>query len=256
MSDNPTTALVTGGCGTIGMAVVRELLDRGTVDRVLVLDRCEPDADLPRGAEFVPCDLEDHDEPLRSVQERTDRLSVLVNVVGGERKPAVAPVPEPSWPPVPVWDDIFELNISMLYRVTAALADRLAPGSAICNVSSIAAAMPWVISPAYGAAKAALEHWSRTLAVQLAESAVRVNCVRPGFVWSPQWSAVDRDEFERVVTDRVPLRQVGDDTNTAREQTPKSIATVVAFLCSPESTHLTGQSIDIDGGAALVRAAR
>lgn len=255
MSDSTTTALITGGSGTIGMAVVRAVLDRGIAERVLILDRDKPDADLPNGVEFVPFDLGDCDGLPALIHEQVNQLSVLVNVVGGERKPAVEPVDDPSWPPAPVWDDIFELNVSMVYRVTAAVVEHLVPGAAICNVSSIAAAMPWTVSPAYGAAKAALEHWSRTLAVQLADRAVRVNCVRPGFVWSPQWSAVDRAEFERVVTDRVPLRQAAD-TQTGREQTPESIAATVAFLCSPDSSHLTGQSIDIDGGATLVRAAR
>jgi 3-oxoacyl-[acyl-carrier protein] reductase len=256
MSRDTTTALVTGGSGAIGTAVVRTLLDRGIVERVLVLDRDEPRAGLPDGAEFVPFDLTDRDGGPQAPLRRDERLSALVNVVGGERRPAVAPVDEPAWPPAPVWDDIFELNVAMVYRVTASVVDRLVPGAAVCNVSSIAAAMPWAVSPAYGAAKAALEHWSRTLAVQLADRAVRVNCVRPGFVWSPQWSAVDRAEFERVVTDRVPLRQADSGTPASREQTPECVAAAVAFLCSPDSSHLTGQSIDIDGGAALVRAAR
>jgi 3-oxoacyl-[acyl-carrier protein] reductase len=107
--------------------------------------------------------------------------------------------------------------------------------------------MPWVVSPAYGAAKAALEHWSSTLAAALAPAGVRVNTVRPGFVWSRQWQDVSRAEFDAVVADRVPL---------GREQTAEDVADVVAFLCSPAAAHITGQGLDIDGGATLVRRAR
>jgi 3-oxoacyl-[acyl-carrier protein] reductase len=90
----------------------------------------------------------------------------------------------------------------------------------------------------------------------MADRGVRVNLVRPGFVWSRQWQLVDRAEFEAVVRDRVPLRQVTGTTPTDREQTAEDVARSVAFLCSSAAAHVTGQAINVDGGAALVRAAR
>lgn len=249
------TALITGGAGAIGLAVVGELLDRGIADRIVVLDRDTPDTGLPDAAEYIPADLGER-EGLVQALDHVGPVSSLVNVVGGERRPALKPVGDTGFPPPAVWDDVFDLNVGIAYRVTSAMVPRLVPGAAVCNVSSIAGNLPWVVSPAYGAAKAALEHWSRTLAVQLAADAIRVNCVRPGFVWSRQWAAVDRAEFEQVVSDRVPLRQAHGSTATGREQTADDIAAVIAFLCSPDSSHLTGQSIDVDGGASLVRAAR
>jgi 3-oxoacyl-[acyl-carrier protein] reductase len=198
------------------------------------------------------CDLADPGQLAALVDELPDRLSVLVNVLGGERRPAVRPVDDMGWPPAEVWDDIMALNVSSAYKTTRAVLDRLVPGAAVCNVSSIAATMPWAVSPAYGAAKAALEHWSNTLAVQLAHRCVRVNIVRPGFVWSRQWAAVDRVEFDAVVHDRVPLRQPA----AGPEQSAEDVAASVAFLCSSAAAHVTGQAINVDGGAALVRAAR
>lgn len=155
-----------------------------------------------------------------------------------------------------VWNDIFDLNAGLPYRVIRELNPLLADGASICHVSSIAATMPWVVSPAYGAAKAALEHWSRSLAVQLAPRGVRVNLVRPGFVWSRQWAAVTRAEFDEVVADRVPLQQFGDAAVMSKEQHPSDVARAVAYLASGGARHLTGQALDIDGGASLVRAAR
>lgn len=250
-----TNALVTAANGTIGRAVVERLLDEKIATRVIGLDvhLGEP---LPDGAELLRCDLREPSALAEVIDLLPDRVDILVNVLGGERRPPVKPVDDVGWPPPEVWDDILDLNVSAAYRITRALAGRLAHGGAVCNVSSIAATMPWAVSPAYGAAKAALEHWSNSLAVLLADSGVRVNLVRPGFVWSNQWQAVDRDEFDRVVRDRVPLRQVDGSAPTDREQTAGSVADAVAYLCSHAARHVTGQAINVDGGAALVRAAR
>lgn len=242
-----STALVTAAAGEIGRAVVERLLAEKVVQRVIAVDCAEPREPLPDGAEFHCCDLLDPAQVARLADVVPQRLDVLVNVLGGERRPPVRPVEDTAWPPREVWDDIFALNATSAFVVTGALRDRLTRGSAVCSVSSIAAAMPWAVCPAYGAAKAALEHWSGSLAVLLAGRGVRVNLVRPGFVWSRQWAAIDHDEFERVVADRVPLRE---------EQTAADVAASVAFLCSPAARHLTGQAVNVDGGAALVRAAR
>lgn len=250
-----TTALVTAATGTIGRAVVERLLAGKTATRVVGLDVSAGES-LPDGAELIRCDLRSPSALTEVADQLPERVDILVNVLGGERRPPVQPVDDVHWPPPEVWDDILDLNVSAAYRITRFLAGRLTPGGAVCNVSSIAAAMPWAVSPAYGAAKAALEHWSSSLAVLLADSGVRVNLVRPGFVWSSQWQAVDRDEFDRVVRDRVPLRQVDGDAPTDREQTALAVADAVDYLCSPAARHVTGQAINVDGGAALVRAAR
>lgn len=250
------TGLVTASSGGIGRAVVERLLAGQVVDQVLGVDMVPPVAAPPDGAQHLTCDLRDGDELDELVATLPRELSVLVNVLGGERQPPLREIDDVAWPPPEVWDDIVELNLSRVYRLTRLLVPRLAPGAAICNVSSIAATMPWVVSPAYGAAKAALEHWSTSLAVLLAGNGIRVNLVRPGFVWSRQWQLVDRAEFESVVRDRIPLRQMGASGRTDREQTADDVAETVAYLCSSAAAHVTGQAVNVDGGASLVRAAR
>ncbi|AJE80964.1 MULTISPECIES: SDR family NAD(P)-dependent oxidoreductase [Streptomyces] len=251
-----SVAVVTAASGGIGRAVVHTLLAEKVVSRVIAVDVADPPASLPDGAEALRCDLRTEEGLAALAEAVPEEITVLVNVLGGERQPPLEPIEDVAWPPPEVWDDIVDLNLSGVYRVTRLLAGRLLPGGAICQVSSIAATMPWVVSPAYGAAKAALEHWNDSLAVLLADRGIRANLVRPGFVWSRQWQLVDRAEFEEVVRDRVPLRQVTGTTPTDREQTADDVAQAVSFLCSPAAAHLTGQAINVDGGAALVRAAR
>lgn len=251
------TAVVTAAGGAIGTAVTQALLEQQIADRVIALDVRRPDtAAEGRGApvRWHEVDLINDDlQPVLADIATTGGIDVLVNVFGGERSPAVALNPTPEWPIPEVWDDIFTWNVAVPYRVTRALRPFLYPGAAVCNVSSIAADLPWEISPAYGAAKAALEHWSRTLAAQLATSGVRVNVVRPGFVWSAQWAAITHDEFTTITADRIPLAQTPDGT---REQHASDVADTVAFLTGPRARHLTGQIVAVDGGASLMRAAR
>ncbi|MBT2533970.1 SDR family oxidoreductase [Arthrobacter sp. ISL-48] len=250
------SAIITGGFGQIGDAIATELLESGLVDQIWCLDSRVPDVGTDPRVRYIQVDLSGEQEMEQVRAQLPDRICMLINAVGGERRPSVAAVQDKSWPPSAVWDDITVLNMGLPYRVTERLHDRIEDGGTICNISSIAAGMPWVVSPAYGAAKAALEHWGKSLAVVLAPRGIRVNAVRPGFVWSRQWAEVSRQEFDEVVRDRVPLAQVSTGERVSKEQTPGDIAKVVAFLCSSAAKHLTGQTLDVDGGAALARAPR
>jgi 3-oxoacyl-[acyl-carrier protein] reductase len=256
VNETLSSAVVTGGAGQIGRAVAEELLAREIVDEVWCLDRQSPLGDIDARIRFVEVDLRDEADLARVLAVLPAEIAVLVNTLGGEAKPTVDPVTDVNWPPMSVWDDIFGLNMTASYAITHALHPRIPDGGAICNVSSIAATMPWIVSPAYGAAKAALEHWSRSLAVLLADRGIRVNMVRPGFVLSAQWGEVTRTEFDQVVADRVILQQFQDGNTITKEQLASDVARSVAFLSSCSARHLTAQALEVDGGASLVRAAR
>jgi NAD(P)-dependent dehydrogenase (short-subunit alcohol dehydrogenase family) len=117
--------------------------------------------------------------------------------------------------------------------------------------------MPSPTLPAYGAAKAAVIHLTRTLALDLGPDAIRVNVICPGLLWTRAWEGLSalmkatvpeyhevepRDIFLDVVKQSVPL---------GREQTPEDIGKLVVFLTSDDACNITGQELAVDGGITL-----
>jgi len=236
-------ALVTGGSRGIGAAIAQRLLDAGA--KVVVTARSRGEA-TPAGATFVAGDVgttagvkEIAAQALRAL----GGIDILVNNAGGGRGfPAgTASIPDDEW------QACFALNLFSAVRLTNALlpALRESKAGAIVNISSTAATMPFPAFAHYCAAKAALDTYSRTLAVDLAPSGIRVNVVSPGPVATP-----GGDETRKALSDAtgapddafvayVPLGRLGSTDD---------VAEVVALLTSDRGTWLTGGNIRVDGG--------
>lgn len=256
MSSSQRNALVVGGRGLLGRAAIDKLREHKITTHIWSIDRTPPPQENSDGITELTIDIRDADAPGRLAEILPSRVSTYVSALGGEDAPPVEPVEDAHWPPPSVWDDITLLNIGLSYRLLHALQSKLLDGASITHISSIAANIPWVVSPAYGASKASLEHWTTSLAVLLAPRGIRVNAVRPGFVWSRQWAAVTKDEFDAVVENRVILAQYVNEKRSSKEQLATDVGESIAFLASDRARHLTGQFFDVDGGASLVRAAR
>jgi NAD(P)-dependent dehydrogenase (short-subunit alcohol dehydrogenase family) len=173
-------ALITGGTRGIGAAIARRLLDAGT--KVVVAARTRND-DTSGAATFVAGDVTTS-EGVEAIATKTiaalSGLDILVNNAGGGRA-----FLEGSWTiPDKEWHDSFALNLFAAIRLTSTVlpALRASKAAAVVNISSAAATMPLGPFTHYGAAKAALDSYSRTLAVELAPSGIRVNVVSPGVI--------------------------------------------------------------------------
>ncbi|MEU1435148.1 oxidoreductase [Streptomyces sp. NPDC005786] len=234
-------ALVTGGSRGIGAAIVRQLRDAGA--EVLTTARSAASA-VPDGVTFVEADVRTRagaETIAAAAQEVLGGVDILVNNAGG-----AGPFRQTADIPDEEWQDQLNLNYLASVRLDALLAPgmRERGSGAIVHVSS--AATPFTPPPFlhYTAAKAALENYSRGLALELASSGIRVNIVSPGRTETPGGEAT-REEWARMVPgtgaddDGVPLGRVGR---------PDDIADAVLFLVSDRASWVTGNILTVDGG--------
>ncbi|OAR23301.1 short-chain dehydrogenase [Streptomyces sp. ERV7] len=236
-------ALVTGGSRGIGEAVVRQLLDAGA--EVLTTARSETST-VPEGAAFVRADVRTRagaEALAAAAQEMLGGVDILVHNAGG-----AGPHQGALTIPDEEWQDALELN----YLASVRLDSLLAPGmrerrsGRIVHVSTAAVLTPMGPFLHYTAAKAALENYSRGLALELAPFGVRVNTVTPGRVATPGGEAT-REEWARLHAEPGRIN-AHDTTPLGRDGRPDDIAHAVLFLVSDRASWLTGSKLVVDGG--------
>jgi 2,3-dihydro-2,3-dihydroxybenzoate dehydrogenase len=251
------TALVSGAAGGIGAAVARALVADDVA--VALLDR---DADA---LELLVKDLSGEGHRVRAYQvdvtssaevdavvERVERelgpIDYLVNGagvlrVGGARELADAD-----------WDATFGVNVTGVFHVSRAVANRMEPRGhgAIVTLASNAAHTPRTGMAAYAASKAAASMFTKCLGLELAGRGIRCNVVAPGSTDTPMLTALwaDADAARRTSIEGAPAAfRVG--IPLGRVARPEDVADAVLFLLSDRASHITMHDLTVDGGAAL-----
>jgi NAD(P)-dependent dehydrogenase (short-subunit alcohol dehydrogenase family) len=247
-------ALVTGGAGGIGGAVVSNLARAGINGVAINYSKSEKEAEALAGdieragvkAVALQADLRNDNDVRRmmaKVRSQFGRLDILVNSAGFTRWVKLSDLEGLT---DKVWDEIFDVNVKGSFRCARAAAPMLAEHHGmVVNVASISGILaPTTISSlAYGTAKAALIYMTKGLAVALAPE-VRVNCVAPAFTDTPWMSEHFGAQYQHV------MAKAAADYPLGRIASPEDIAMAITGLITG-GDFVTGQTLIVDGGLSL-----
>ncbi len=231
----------------MGRAIAKRFAHAG--DDVLILGRRENvlleaagaiNEDVGREAVTVAAvDLADAAAVERLAPHLPAAVDVLVNNAGGVPGGAG----ETPGDVAAAFGDAFAANCLTAVLLTTVVRPRLRPGSRVVSISSIAALRPG--GGSYGAAKGALISWTYTLAAELGHEGATANVVAPGYVTGTEF-------FGDAMTEE-RHRALIEQTLTGRPSTPEDVAAAVFYLASPEAGQVTGQVLQVNGGALVGR---
>ena len=241
-------ALVTGGAHGIGRGIAEAFAAAG--GSVVVADRDGAEAErvaaaLGAGwaeALAVPVDVREAAAVATLVEQalgRFGRIDFLVNNAGIYPNTPVLEMDEAEW------DAVFDVNVKGAFLVSRAVAATMVErgeGGRIVNISSGAAASGRPGAAHYCASKAALNMFTKVLAIELAEHGILVTAVQPGLITVPD--APLTGEYVARLIDLTPLKRPGQ---------PADVANAVLFLASPASSFITGTILGVDGGGMAGR---
>lgn len=237
------TALVTGATGGIGGAIARTLHAQGAC---VALSGTRADAlaalsaELP-GSVVLPCNLGDAaavDALVPQALERLGKLDILVNNAGITRDQLAMRMKDEDW------QAVLSINLEAAFRLCrAALKPMMkARFGRIITITSVVGVTGNPGQANYAAAKAGLIGMSKALAQEVASRSITVNCVAPGFIASPMTDALTEEQKARML-ERIPAGALG---------TGMDVAAAVAFTASREAGYMTGQTLHINGGMAMI----
>lgn len=241
------TVLITGGSRGIGAACVRVFAMAGWSVRFLYHHNTAKaevlTADLrAQGYDvtFIQCDVSDRSQVRSAVNHilRTDhRIDALINNAGTAHIGLFTDMTEQQW------DDLFAVNVKGVFHCTQAVLEGMISAKAGCivNVSSMWGEVGASCEAAYSAAKAAVIGLTKALAKEVGPSEIRVNCVTPGVIATDMNAELTEADLESLA-DETPLMRIGQ---------PEEVARAVLYLCSEDSSFITGQVLGISGGLII-----
>jgi 3-oxoacyl-[acyl-carrier protein] reductase len=237
-------ALVTGASGGIGSAVARALAAQGAT---VALSGTREDAlravaaDIP-GALVVPCNLGDAEavEGLipAAIAALGGKLDILVNNAGVTRDNLVMRMKDDEW------SDVIRINLEAAFRLIRAASKPMmkARVGRIITITSVVGTTGNPGQANYAASKGGLTAMSKALAQELASRNITVNCVAPGFITSPMTDVLP-DAQKEVLMTRIPAGRLGEGAE---------IGAAVVYLASDEAAYVTGQTLHVNGGMAMI----
>ena len=237
------TALVTGASGGLGGAIARALARQGA--RVALSGTRETPlhalaAELP-GSVVLPCDLSDGaavDALVPAAVAALGGLDILVNNAGVTRDNLAMRMKDEEW------GHVIAVNLEAAFRLCRAACKPMmrARFGRIVNITSVVGVTGNPGQVNYAASKAGLIGMSKALAQEVATRGITVNCVAPGFIVSPMTDALPEAQKD-ALTARIPAGRLGEGAD---------VAAAVAWLATREAGYVTGQTLHVNGGMAMI----
>ena len=237
-------ALITGASGGIGAEIARALYGQGATVG-LSGTREEPlkslASDLGERAHILPCNLSDADAvnalPKQAI-EAMGSVDILVNNAGITRDNLFMRMSEEEWA------DVINVNLTSAFRLSKGVLRGMmkARWGRIVNISSIVGATGNPGQGNYAASKAGMVGMGKSLAYEVASRNITVNTVAPGFIATPMTDKLTDDQKSKI-NDQIPAGRMG---------TPGEIAAAVTYLSSQEAAYVTGATIHVNGGMAML----
>lgn len=239
------TALVTGASGGIGSAIAKALAEQGAT---LALSGSNADKlaafakELGGDHKTLVCDLGDGAAVDQLVPQAVDtlggKLDILVNNAGVTRDNLAMRMKDDEW------DQVIRVNLEAAFRLCRAAAKPMmkARFGRIVSITSVVGATGNPGQANYAASKAGLVGMSKALAQELASRGITVNCVAPGFIRSAMTDGLP-DAQKQALLGKIPAGDLGDG---------EDIGAAVVYLASKEAGYVTGQTLHVNGGMAML----
>jgi 3-oxoacyl-[acyl-carrier protein] reductase len=238
------TALITGASGPIGGSIARTLHAQGATVAISgtrrdALERLA--ADLAGRVHILPCNLAEAAETENLVpraEEAMGQLDVLVANAGVTKDNLLVQLRDEDW------DQVIAINLSATFRLARAAVRGMMRRrfGRVIAITSVVGATGNPGQANYVAAKSGITGLVKAVAQEYAKRGVTANCVAPGFIVTPMTEKLNDKQREAILA-KIPASRAG---------TPEEVAAAVAFLASNEAAYVTGQTLHVNGGMAMI----
>ena len=238
------TALVTGASGGIGAAIARGLHAQGATvalsgTRAEALEKLA--SELGGRTHVLTCNLSDKDAVEKLVpaaEAAMGQLDILVNNAGLTRDGLFMRMKDEDW------DTVIAVNLTATFRLARAAVKGMMKRrwGRIVSITSIVGVTGNPGQGNYAASKAGMIGMSKSLAAEVASRGITVNCIAPGFIESPMTDALN-DKQKEAILGQVPAGKLGQGAD---------VASAVVYLASQEAQYVTGQTLHVNGGMAMI----